>query len=92
MFRSYLTLALEEIHSGLLDVTAAADHLEEGPLRVAVRTEDPINFLDWDRNINTRLNHWTIKENVCVIECFVDVFDKLSFGFPAVFPNELLDG
>ena len=60
-------------------------------MRIAVRTEDSVNFLDWDRNINARLNHWTIRENVCVIECFVDAFKEFAFCFPAVSAHELLD-
>ena len=61
-------------------------------MRVAVRTEDPVNLFDGDRNINPRLDHGTIKQHVCVKECFVDVFEELSFGFPAVLAHELLDG
>ena len=61
-------------------------------MRVALGTKDPVNFLDWDRNIDPRLDNRTVKKNVCVSERLVDVCKKLFFRFPAVLARKLFHG
>ncbi len=85
-------LAFEEVHSGLLDVLASVHHLQEGSLRVALRTQDPVRSFNLYCVVNACLRKWAVKEDACVLQHIVDVFQKLFLGFPAVVANQLLDG
>ena len=77
-------LAVQEVHFRVLYASAAVDHLEERPLRVALCAEQSIDLLDLDRYVDARLDHGTVQEYIDVLERLVDVLERLSLGLAAV--------
>ena len=75
----------------VLHASAAVDHLQERPLRVALGAEHTIDLLDLDRDVDARLDHRTVEEDVGVLQGLVDVLERLSLGLAAVRPDEPLD-
>ena len=63
-------LAVLEVHTGILYASAAVEHLEEGPLRVALAAEQTVYLLDLDRDVDARLYYRPLEEPVLRLRPF----------------------
>ena len=77
-------LSVQEVRFRVLHASAAVDHLQKRPLRVALGAEQSIDLLDLDRYVDARLDHGTVQEDVGVLQGLVDVLERLSLGLAAV--------
>ena len=75
---------VQEVHDRVLNASAAVDHLQERPLRVATAAEQTIDLLDLDRDVDARFDHRAVEEHIDVLQRLVDVLERQAFCFAAV--------